>query len=138
MIRMTVKDKISFPKILIQDDLLKISNQIFIPIMAEGIDKQVAIDGGALKPNSPKYTRYKIKKGLSPKILIATGELRRSFVAKKKGKNAVVVTLNKERKTIGSYLEDMGKHFFGINKRMENSAVNYMKNKIRELIRGRK
>ena len=54
MIRMTVKDKISFPKILIQDDLLKIANTIFIERMVRGINAQVAIDGGKLKPNSPK------------------------------------------------------------------------------------
>lgn len=134
----TIKNTIKFPKFTFQEDLRIIASRIFIPIMQENIENQVALDGGALKPNNPKYTLNKVRKGLSPKILIATGQLRSGFIYKDKGKNTVIVTLNSNRKTIGGYLQDMGKNFFGISTRMENSAIKYMKDKINEALKNGK
>lgn len=134
----TIKNTISFPKFTFQEDLRIIASRIFIPIMQQNIDNQVALDGGALKPNNPNYTINKVKRGLSPKILIATGMLRSGFIYKDKGKNSVIVTLRSDRRSIGGYLQDMGKNFFGISTRMENSAVKYMKDKINEALKNGK
>lgn len=137
MIKVEVKNNIVFPKFNFQDDLRIVARDIVIPIMVENINNQVSLNETPLPPNNPKYTEQKRKKGLSTKILIATGKLFRSFIYRDKGKSSVIVTLNNERKDIGSYLEDMGKHFFGVSTRMEKSALNYMNNKIKDKLDGR-
>jgi hypothetical protein len=134
MIAITTKFNMNFPKFQFQEDLRVVANRIIIPIIAENIDNQVSLNESPLPPNSLKYTAYKRKKGLSDQILIATGKLRTSFFSKDKGKNSVIITLKNERKRIGGYLEDMGKHFFGISTRMEESAMNYMNKRVKESI----
>ena len=78
----------------------------------------------------------------SYKTLIETGELLRSFLFKKRGKDTVIIYLNSKRADIGKYLQIDGvgkkkKHFnfFGINSDMEAKAIQYMKNKIKEGLR---
>jgi hypothetical protein len=136
---LTVKNNIKFPKqFVFKEDLEFIANRIFVPTLQLNIDKQVAIDGSALKPNDPKYTARKIRKGLSAKILIATGKLRSDFIVLNKGLSTVVVTIHPERKAIGGYLVQMGKNFFGISTSMERNAIKYMKDKIKAVINGTK
>lgn len=133
MISVSVKNSIKFPELKLQNDLRIIARDIVIKIMVQNILQQKSLDEGTLLPNSPKYTAQKKKKGLSDKVLIATRKLIRSFIYEDKGKSAVIITLNSDRKDIGGYLQnDMGKNFFGVSTRMERSAMNYMNKKIKE------
>lgn len=81
----------------------------------------------------------------SVKTLIETGKLIRSFYSENLGKGSVRITLKADRKDIGKYLQIDGigkakKHFnfFGINPKMENKAMAYIKNKIDEAIKNGK
>jgi ribosomal protein S21 len=59
------------------------------PAMQEGINNQVAIDGGKFPPLEPITLAIKKMKGQSDKTLIADGILRRSFYAKEVGNTKV-------------------------------------------------
>lgn len=138
MIMISTKFNMNFPKFNFQEDLRVVANAIIIPIIAENINNQVALNEGILKPNNPKYTAWKRAHGLSDKILIATGKLYRSLFSKDKGKNSVVVTLKNDRKEIGGYLQNnLGKNFFGISSRMEKNAMKYMEKKIKDELNAR-
>lgn len=143
MIKATVKNKINFPQINFQEDLLYIGQRIFIPIMQKNIEDQVAIDGGAYPNLEPKTIARKQKLGQENKTLIATRELIESFYAASASRSSVVVALRYSRSAIGGYLQVSGIRtkkglkffkFFGINKQMENNAVAYMRNRVKEAI----
>lgn len=79
--------------------------------------------------------------GFSSKTLFETGKLFRSFISMTKGKSSVVVTLRNDRKDVGQALQidGVGKkkkkfNFFGISTRMEESAMNYMRKRVKEAI----
>lgn len=138
MIALKVKFDPKFPEINFQEELKVVARDIIIPIMQQNIENQVSLNEGILKPNDPKYTAWKAKKGLDQRILIAKGDLRSSFIYKAKGKRSVIVTLKAKRLLIGRYLEEMGKSFFGVSTRMKQSAMNYMKKRIKDIIDGRR
>lgn len=136
MIKASASMNINFPKIIHKEDLKNIANQIFIPTMQRNIHNQVALNEEPLRPNDPKYTERKKRKGLSPKILIATGELLGSFIVRDRGASAVLITLKGGRKKIGEFLQFYhGKNFFGISSVMESNAVAYMKKRIKEILK---
>ena len=136
MINMQIKNNLKFPKdILIQDDLVHIADDIFIPIMKNNIDQEVDLQEKHFRPNTAKYTERKRKTGLSTKVLTATSRLRNSFYSIKQGKSTVVITLKSDRKEIGGYLQnDMGLNFFGISTRMEKAAMGYITDKINRVV----
>jgi len=134
MIKAEVKGSIKFPPLALKKDLQFVAERIIVPILQSNIEKQIALDERPLKPNDPKYTERKIKKGLRPEILIATGKLRRDFFVADAGPYAVKVRIHPERSKIGVYLMDMGKNFFGVSTRMEENAMTYMKKRIREIL----
>lgn len=143
MIMMNTKINLNFPKFKFQDDLRNVATQIVIPILAENIDNQVSLDETPFPALEVSTIKRKEKLGQS-KTLIASGELQSSFISKDKGSNSVVVTINSQRKTIAGYLQltGVGKkkktfNFFGVSTRMEDSAMNYMNNSIKEKINAR-
>jgi len=142
MIKVEIKNNISFPSfILEQNDLLNIANKIVIPLLQDGIDRGVGVDGSMFPINEPATVMRKAKKGLGRKVLIETGKLYSSFYSKIKGKNSVIVSLNSSRKEIGGYLQNDGIRtksgkkyykFFGITDGMREDAMNVMRNKVKE------
>ena len=141
MINVSVKNNINFPKINFQSDLVKIANEVIIPSLAANIDQQQSITGGSLPSLEESTIKYKQKKNLSDKILIATGKLRRSFMQRKQGANKVVIYMNSDRAEIGKFLQVDGvgkkkKHFnfFGISKEMEVNSMKLMVNIIKDRI----
>ena len=139
MIKVTVKNNISFPDILIeQEDLETIAQDIVIADLIKGIDYSMAINGGPLPDNDPKT----IKRKGSSKPLIDTGTLRRSFYQESIGKNKVIITIEPERKSIGGYLQDGIKTshgikqylFFGLSKDAVDKIRNYVKKIVSERI----
>lgn len=168
MIKAEIKNNITFPKeILVQDDLMHIAEQIFVPSLQANIDREISIDGSPFPKPEPSTVarsgrnigkRIFTKKGtirksasnqmaqtgllgFAKKILVETGKLRRAFWAKKKGKNAVILTLEKDRLDIGKYLQIDGiqtKHgkkfyrFFGITDGMRLDAKDYANTRIKE------
>lgn len=141
----TIKNNIKFPKIFLRDDLKFIADRIFIPSIQRNIYAQVTLDEKPLPELEPSTVAIKKRKGLRPEKLIAEGKLVRSFFSENKGQNAVIVTLNSDRKDIGGYLqlEGVGKkkkkfNFFGISSRMERDAINYLKKRIKEIIKNGK
>jgi hypothetical protein len=141
MIKAEIKGNISFPnEFITQGDLMDVAERLFIPMMQQGIDNREAIDGGSLPPLSKVTIRIKGH----DRPLIETGELRRSFYAIPQGKNVVKVSLTGDRYDVGRSLQIEGVRsglgrkffrFFGINPRMEQTAVNYMKAKVAEVIK---
>lgn len=138
MIKAEIKNNLKVPKIFFKEDLKYVAERIIVPIMQENIENQVALNGSPLPPNDPKYTARKVKKGLSPKILIATGKLRRDFMIQDSGAYGVKIKIQSERSKIGGYMMDLGKVFFGISTRMEKNAIAYMKNRLKEILAGAK
>lgn len=147
MIKASVKGNLNFPSFFFQEDLRFIANRIIIPTLQNNIERELAVNETPLPALEPKTVERKIKAGLSPKILTATGQLKVSFIAIDKGKNSVVVTLAPNRKAIGGYLQiagiqtKLGKkyfNFFGISSRMESSAMKYMRDKIKKAVKSAK
>lgn len=141
----TVKNTIKFPDLYLRDDLKFIADRIFIPYLETYINTQVGVDEKPLPDLEPSTIAIKKRKGLRLEKLIAEGKLRRSFYSANKGQNAVIVTINAERKEIGGYLqlEGVGKkrkkfNFFGISSRMERDAIRYMKDRLKDLLKNGK
>lgn len=172
MIKATFKSSIKFPEINLENELMQIAQYIVIPTMQANIEKSMGIDESPLPKNEPatikrknKATGKRIftqkgdiragvpqlveKTGLtsfgSARPLIDTGKLRASFIAKKAGKNKVIITLKGDRKKIGEYLQLDGVQtkkgpkfyrFFGISEPMRSAAIDFIKEKIAALCRG--
>jgi hypothetical protein len=141
MLKVTVRNNVKFPNTLIdQEDLEKIAQDIIIKDLGDHIDMRASIDQGAL-PFNEKET---IKKKGHGHQLIDTGELRRSFYYKTKGKNAVIITILEGRKEIGGYLQDgiMAKGslkkyiFFGVSDFAMEKSVTYMRDKLEKKLNG--
>lgn len=144
MLSVTVKNKISFPEINFQDDLRYIASRVFIPRLQQYIDAQISVNESPLPPIEPKTIAAKLRKGLSPKILTATGKLRSSLYSFDRGKRTVVISIAGDRKEIGGYLQIEGIktrlgrkyfNFFGISSRMEKDAMSYMRAKIQKALK---
>jgi len=80
----------------------------------------------------------------SARPLIDTGKLRASFFARPAGKNKVIITIAGDRKKIGGYLQIGGiqtkngpkfYRFFGVSESMKKSAINFMREKIGQLLK---
>lgn len=137
MIMATVRNNINldqFKDVIVQKDLKRIADSIFIPALQRYIDQQTAITGGnypALEPETIARKSGQIYKrnftqkgsirntaikriesgglgGFSNKTLIQTGKLIRSFFSINKGKNSVVISIKPDRKDIGKYLQIEG------------------------------
>lgn len=143
MIQAKIVNRINFPEIILQKDLEHIAKNIIIPDMIAGIDSSAAINGGKLPANEPAT----VKRKMSNKPLIETGELRSSFFYRLSGKSKVLISIKGGRKEIGGYLQNDGiktksgkKHyrFFGISRDAHDGAMDYMRDRIRELTRGGK
>lgn len=142
MIKATVKNNLSFPKLTFQTDLKYIGEKIIVPIMQKNIEDQIAIDGSILPFNDNKTLKRKANAGQGSKSLIATGKLISDFKVLPYGTSIVKITLGDDRKKIGGYLQsgirtNEGKKqykFFGINTQMQNNAIAYMKKKIKDAI----
>ena len=161
MIKVTVKNNIKFPKILLQDDLEYIASDIIIPDMMNRISQHKAIDGGALPDNEPGTIR---RKGHGNQLR-ESDELRQSFEWDRVDKDKVIISIAPGRSQIGYYLQEEGikvgsskesatswdnayitrkivnisgrKHyrFFGISVFAYRNAMKYMKEKIEERTR---
>lgn len=140
MLKVKIKGKIKFPRLTFQDDLLHIAERIVVPMMVRGIDSKISIEGGALPENEPATIK---RKGHS-RQLVDEGILRSAFIFKKKGKYAVLITLKKNRKLIGKYLQIDGiktkrgfkyYKFFGISREMEKLAMGYMRKTIKKKVK---
>jgi hypothetical protein len=141
MIKAEVKSTIQFPdEFITQEDMMQVAERLFIPSMQQGIDSREAIDGGPL----PALEPYTIRMKGHDRPLIDTGTLRTSFYAIKRGKNEVMISLLGDRYDVGRKLQITGVdskrgvkyfRFFGINPKMEQSAVNYWKAKIADIIK---
>jgi hypothetical protein len=139
MIQVEVKGTLRFPDgFLTQGDLFKIAERLFVPAMVEGINQRVAIDGGAFPALAPAT----IKRKGHDRPLIETGKLRSGFLVYPHWKNAVRITIRPDRHEIGKYLQIEGVRskwgrkffkFFGINSSMEKAAINYMRERIKEV-----
>lgn len=142
MLRIEIKKSMNFPKISLQEDLENIAKDIIVPDMEMRIDNGASITGGMLPRNDAKTIK---RKGGRDTPLIDTGKLRRSFFFKQYGKSKVVITLDDDRKKIGSYLQSgietkrgLKQYlFFGISNAASSSAMRYMRNRIKELTSGR-
>jgi hypothetical protein len=132
-----MKTNVNFPKVDLSEQLDYVAEKIVIPYMVEGLDFQVDIDGKPLPPL--ESATWKQKKG--KKKLIETGKLHRSFLKRRKARHSVVINLRKERDEVGYILQEKGVgrkkkrfKFFGIKKRAEIEAINYMRNEIERLL----
>lgn len=132
MIKAEVKSNIVFPKEFItQDDLTHIANKFFIPLLRDGIESGVGVDGAPFpqpEPSTVKRGNRNISKriftnkgnirasaigeisrsglaGFSKKVLIDTGKLQKSFYSEDSGKMAVAVKINGERQEVGKALQ---------------------------------
>ena len=144
MLKVKITTKFDIPRFDFTKDLTYLAKRVLIPSMAEGIQKGISIDGGAFPKLSPATIRMKRNRGLSTKILIATGKLHRAFIHAVRGMNYVVVTLKSDRKEIGSFLQIEGIKtrsgrkffkFFGVSDKAHNESIKYIKNRIRKLLR---
>ncbi len=143
MIKIEINNKIRFPSgFLLQKDLEYVAKNIFIFVLKNNIDQESDLQEHPYPPLAESTVKIKRAKGLSTKILTATGLLRNSFFHKLLGDKKVVVSIRSERKSIGDILQNKGVgksgrtfNFFGISTRMETEAIKYMKNKIKESIR---
>ena len=140
MLKTEIVNKINFPEIALQEDLERIAKDIIIPDIIAGIDNGMAITGGAL----PENELSTIKRKGHDRQLIDTGELRSSFFYRTVGKNKVIITIQSGRKKIGGHLQGGIKtlrgikqyKFFGISLDAHDGAMQYIRNKIKELTRG--
>ena len=143
MTTMTVKNSVKFPEFTFQEDLSYIAERIFIPVMQQNIEDQISIDGSSFPDLDPKTIARKQKNGQGDKTLIATRDLIKSFYSAVISPKTVIVALKFNRSAIGGYLQITGIrtkqgpkffNFFGINTQMENNAVAYMKQRIKQAI----
>ena len=142
MIQAKIINRINFPKITLQDDLEKIASGIIIPDIVMGIESRKAINGGSLPTNDPQT----IKRKGHDRPLINTGELRSSFYYERRGKSKVFISIRSGRKDIGGYLQIDGittkaekkfYRFFGVSNDAHDSAMDYMREKIKEITNDR-
>ena len=144
MISVKTNGKISFPQLKFVEELEEIANKICIKILKYNIDQEQSLTEDKYPELAPSKIKSKLRQGLSTKVLTATGRLRNSFFTRRKDKNSVVITLNADRKQIGNYLQNEGIkskkfgkryfNFFGVSTRMEQEAMKFMKNKVKEYV----
>lgn len=140
MLRARVKSRLNFPKLSTQKDLQSIAKNIVIPDIIKGIEKSVSIKGGRL-PSITEATKNKKGRKGGDRPLIDTGELKKSFFYKNRGKNVVVISIKSGRKAIAGYLQidGVGKIkkkflFFGISKDSAQDAMAFMRRQIQKAI----
>lgn len=140
-LRATIKSDIKFPKLNMQKQLEHIGERIVIPMIVKGIDTRTDLDGSKFPVLHPKT----IKRKGHDRPLVETGELRRAPFIRRAGQNKVLVSLLGTRRQIADYLQNdgVGKsrkkfEFFGISKKMEAFALNYVRAEIGRMIRARR
>ncbi len=138
-----INSNLKFPKIDLQNELVFVGDRIIVPGIAQRIEERMDIDGNTYAPLAPAT----IKRKGSDTPLVETGTLRSAVTTiktEKRGKDTAVVTLKGDRKKIGQYLQfdgiktKTGKryfNFFGVSDQMEIKAVNYIEERIKELIK---
>ncbi|GAF75606.1 unnamed protein product [marine sediment metagenome] len=144
MINIDVKLNLNFPKLNLENELKEIADRIIIPDIQSRMVKGVDIDNKAYPPLAQSTIRAKRKRGLRQEILFAEGKLFRSFFAVKKSGFGVKITSRSDRKEIGEKLQFEGvksrtfgrRHFkfFGISDKAENTAMTFMRNRIKNRI----
>lgn len=139
MLQVKTKSNLNFPKLNFDKELKEIADRIIIPVIQLNIQNEQDIREQRYAPLSPAYVKQKQRKGLSVKILEATGKLKRSFYSVSRGSNKVAISLSSDRLSIGNILQNLGVggsgrtfNFFGISTRMESLSIDYMKKKIGE------
>lgn len=142
MIKVKVNNNIKFPELLLQEDLRKIADKLFIPTLKYNIDKEQDLTESRYPPLAASTIKAKKRYGLSPMILQATGKLRNSFYSRSSGKYKIIIGLSSNRRSVGNILQNVGIrskvfgtrffNFFGISTRMEKLAMDYMRKRIDE------
>ena len=140
MIKGTVKGELNFPVLKLQKDLKTIATRILIPFMVEAMDNERSITGASYDPISDSVRKQRIINNQGFKPLIATGKLRKSFKAKSRGSNTVVIDLAENRADVGEALQVDGMGgkkwvFFGISPEMEKRAIDHMNLRIRKALK---
>lgn len=104
--------------------------------------KRTFTKSGSIRPGALKTIAKAGLGSFSSRTLIETGKLLRSFVSIPRGTSQVLITLTPDRKEIGEFLqiEGVGRkkkkfNFFGISKRMELSAMQYMRERIAQALK---
>lgn len=146
MIELTVKNKVSFPELKLQDDLVHIATKIVMPFLKRQIVVGQDLQEKTYPPLAQSTLKIKAEKRQPPYPLQAEGKLREGFIFRKLGKSSVMITINSLRKEIGNILQNKGVktksgkryfNFFGLNSRMEDEAMIYMRTRIKEEINKR-
>lgn len=156
------KMKINFnlPELKTDEILNEIAKKVIIPDIEDRMNKGVNISGRAYAPLAESTIKRKVKKGLRTEPILATGQLRASFIVKKKSNTAVIIrpggfrSGNKGAKTLSNIrladiLQNKGvntKHgkrffnFFGISQEANEEADDLIEKWIKRAIRrgGRK
>lgn len=160
VLKAKVRLNLDLPILNIQPQLVVIAERIIIPDIEGRMNSGIDIDSKAYRSLDPKTIRQKQKKGLRTNVLLATGQLRKSFKFKKVGKNAVRITPSGTRKSffgervisnkeLGDILQNQGVrsrrgkrffNFFGISEKAEGKAIKFMQIYIKGAIKrgGRK
>jgi len=143
MITAEIKNNIRLPKLTLEEDLKYIAKEIIVKIMRRNIDKGINLNEEQYPPLAESTIRRKTAQGLSKKVLIATGELRLSFLIDVISSSKIKINLNSSRADIGDILQNKGVktkrgtryfNFFGVSQRMEVLAWKYMVKQIKEKI----
>ena len=160
VVKAKVRVSLNFPNINVQPQLMKIAERIITPDIQGRMNSGVDLEGKAYRGLDPKTIKQKQRRGLRTEVLLATGQLRRSFKIKKTGRNAVKISPAGTRsssfgertisnKKLSDILQNQGVrskrgkrffNFFGISDKAEVKAIKFMQNYIKGAIKrgGRK
>jgi hypothetical protein len=128
------------PNFDVSKELKEIADK-FSKILKNNIDKQIDIQEIPYAPNAASTTKYKFKKGLDTRVLIATRLLKNSITSMLLNKNTSIIYIEGQRNKVGAILQNQGTksgrkfNFFGISSKMEAWAMDFMRKSIGERIK---
>lgn len=143
-----IKNNITIPKgISFKDELKHIADRFIIPEIHKRMDSEESLDGQKYPPLADSTLEMKAKKGQPSKVLLATGQLRKSIYSRSLSKSKVLITVHPIRKEVGEILQFEGVrskafgkrrfNFFGINTDAEKRSIDYMQKKLTEKLGGK-
>jgi hypothetical protein len=143
MYEFKIKKVPAFENIDFSDELRQIANDIFIPALKLYIDNEEDITGLRYPPLSPVTIAIKKRKrSLSLGPLVDTGKLRESFIVESI-EGGAKITINVLRNAVARILQVEGVRtrygprffrFFGVSVEMEEQAIQFMREKIKEYV----
>lgn len=149
-----MQSNISFPNIVTKELLKEVAQEVIIPDIQGRMNSGLDINHNNYRSLSPITIAIKTKRGLRTEPLLATGQLRKSFITISLGNRVIIFPGGIRRDSgkmlsnaeLGDILQNQGVNtksgkryfeFFGISSKAEKDCIKFVADKIRKLIDGR-